>query len=383
MAACPRCKGVELEAGKGSVGEDVCPRCAGRFLPPEITERVVVDELGVEREILREIAALFSGLKLPCAGCRGLMSPLRLRGVHVDLCLSCGGLWLDSGELKALTSGRHSEVGAPNVDVVVVPVVVPVVAPVPVVTGIATTSLVVLGRGKAVIALDRLEPPSHESLSRAFARTDGLTDVDAQLLSRHCQGIVAEGLSIEGARALQTILGKEGIGCSVVDDAVLRLPAAIHCSDFDVDARGIVARLHTGAPFSIPWSEVGAVVGGVVHRERLEPKKESPQNPLFRATNVRGNEMRRSELEHELVGSDDVIVDVLQISRTSRRLRLVPSPRKELANAPRGLCDAAVAAGVPVGRGPRSAEWPRYRRLRELERECSWVAWRAARWPAA
>jgi Zn-finger nucleic acid-binding protein len=366
-----------LGIGLGSVGEDVCPRCGGRFLAPEITERVVVDELGVEREVLREIAALFSGLKLPCPGCRGLMSPLRLRGVHVDLCLLCGGLWLDTGELAALTSGRHVEVGKPNVDVDVL------TAGVPVVVGTATTSLAILGRGKAVLLLDSLEPPpTQASLSRAFARTDGLTDVDAQMLSRHCQGIVAEGLSQSGAIELQSILAREKIGTSVVDDRVLRLPPAIQCSDVDVDGTAIVARLHTGPPLSIPWSEVCAVVGGVVHRERLEPRKEAPQNPLFRETNTRGLVIRRDDLEHELVGSDDVVVDVLQIGATLRRLRLVPSPRKELANVHRALCDAAIAAGVPLGRGPTSPDWPRYRRPRELERECSWVAWRAARWPA-
>ena len=375
MSNCPRCPTIALTAGHGAVGEDVCARCGGRFLAPEITDRVVVDELGVERELLREIAALFSGLKLPCPGCRALMRPLRLRGVHVDLCFSCGGLWLDSGELFSLSSGRHAEIGGPSL----VPVVD--VAVLPVLLGTAAEGLVTLGRGNAVVVFEQLAPPEQAALTRVFARTDGLTDVDAQLLARLCQGIVAEGLSLQGAQALRSLLAREGIGSEVVDDAVMRLPPAIQCSDIDVVAGGLVARLHTGPPMSVPWSEVAAVVGGVVRRERLEARVQAPQNPLFREqSRVTGLDVRR-ELEHEMVSSDDVIVDVVQVSQPSRRLRVVPSPRKEQANQQRALCDAAVAAGVPVGRGPAASPWPRYRRLRELDREAAWVTWRAARWP--
>ncbi len=348
----------------------MCSRCGGRFLPPEITDRVVVDELGMEREILREVAELFSGLKLPCPGCRGLMRPLRLRGVHVDLCFGCGGLWLDSGELEALSSGRHAEVRGPPIerDVVTLPILI----------GQETRALAKLGRGTLVVLLDELETPPRSALARAFARTDGLTDVDAQLLASHCHGVVAEALSKRGAHELEAILAHEGIDATVVADSVLRLPAAIQCNDVDVDSSGILARLHTGPPLVIPWAQVGSVVGGMVHRERLEPRSSS--NALTR-TGRAWVGAQQHELEHELISSDDVVIDVLHLGQLPRRLRVVPSPIKERSNQSRALCDAAALAGVPVGRGPRAPDWPHYRRLRELEREGAWVAWRAARWP--
>ncbi|MBM4283299.1 MAG: hypothetical protein FJ137_21990, partial [Deltaproteobacteria bacterium] len=109
---------MPLASGQGALGEDVCPRCRGRFLNGALTERVVIDELGVERGILRELAGFFSGARLPCAGCGAAMRPLGLRGVAVDLCLGCGGLWLDAGELSRLSGGRYGEFGGVEVPAV-------------------------------------------------------------------------------------------------------------------------------------------------------------------------------------------------------------------------------------------------------------------------
>jgi hypothetical protein len=41
------------------------------------------------------------------------MSALRLQGINVDVCMTCGGLWLDRGELTRLTQGLVPEVAAP------------------------------------------------------------------------------------------------------------------------------------------------------------------------------------------------------------------------------------------------------------------------------
>lgn len=90
---CPRCEGnVRLVDEHGALHEAVCPRCQGRFLHTAATERVLIEELGVERTTLRELAEHFRGPRLPCAGCGGTLSPLVLRGVEVALCVGCGCL---------------------------------------------------------------------------------------------------------------------------------------------------------------------------------------------------------------------------------------------------------------------------------------------------
>lgn len=371
MSSCPRCPHLVLTPGHGVIDEDVCGGCGGRFLSGQVSDRVVVFELGIERDVLREIASWFSGPRLPCPGCQGLMRSLRLRGVPVDLCLSCGGLWLDAGELVALSGGRHLEIGASLLAAAAEPAVLGQMPPL----------VKKLGRGQSVVLLHQLEAPDEAALVRAFSHTDGLTRLDAQLLADHCQGLVAEGLSLDGAINLQAVLADEHIDCSVVDSGVLRLPPALQCHDIDIDARGIVARLHTGSPFFIPWVEVDAVAGGMVKRERLEPRRDQEPPPFFGMTAfARPYRSPHMSVENELVRSDEVVVDVLRGGATPQRLRVLASPRAAQIDCQQRLWDAAISAQVPRGRAASTPEWPRYRRLREIEREAAWVRWRAGRW---
>jgi Zn-finger nucleic acid-binding protein len=43
----------------------------------------------------------------PCPACDGKLSESTLYGVKVDSCATCGGMWLDQGELKALEKKTH------------------------------------------------------------------------------------------------------------------------------------------------------------------------------------------------------------------------------------------------------------------------------------
>ncbi len=103
---CPRCHDVELVEG-GPLSSTTCPRCGGGLLP-EVGLATLLDELKHTREELRELASLYAGARLPCPSCRSKMSPLVLRGEHVDVCFGCGALWLDRGELSSITLGRHA-----------------------------------------------------------------------------------------------------------------------------------------------------------------------------------------------------------------------------------------------------------------------------------
>lgn len=85
-------------------------------------------------------------------------------------------------------------------------------------------------------------------------------------------------------------------------------------------------------------------------------------------------------VENELVRSDEVVVDVLRGGATPQRLRVLASPRAAQIDCQQRLWDAAISAQVPRGRAASTPEWPRYRRLREIEREAAWVRWRAGRW---
>lgn len=108
QSGCPRCLGEPLAAGGGELDEQTCATCAGRFLPPHGAERLVLQELAISRQMLRELVGLFGGERLRCPGCRTRMSAVQLKGVATDLCTGCGGVWLDAEELSRLSLGRYT-----------------------------------------------------------------------------------------------------------------------------------------------------------------------------------------------------------------------------------------------------------------------------------
>ena len=65
-------------------------------------------ELG--RAVLEELAAHHAGPSLDCPGCGRGTAPVTVRSVPLDLCMGCGGTWLDRGELSKLSGGVHEEI---------------------------------------------------------------------------------------------------------------------------------------------------------------------------------------------------------------------------------------------------------------------------------
>jgi Zn-finger nucleic acid-binding protein len=112
---CPHCTNndgasVLLVPDHGLLQESVCPSCHGRFLTREQVEDLVVDKMGVAVSLLRQLTDLYPGHSLTCPACTGAMNLLLLRGIYLDLCLFCGGLWFDEGELSQFTLGLVEEV---------------------------------------------------------------------------------------------------------------------------------------------------------------------------------------------------------------------------------------------------------------------------------
>lgn len=105
--SCPACGHTGLARVGGDLDEERCPACGGRFLSQLGTERLVEGELGITRDMLRDLAGYFGGERRHCPSCRTRLSAVRLKGVTADLCQGCGGLWLDAGELAQLSSGRY------------------------------------------------------------------------------------------------------------------------------------------------------------------------------------------------------------------------------------------------------------------------------------
>jgi Zn-finger nucleic acid-binding protein len=336
--------------GSGLLGEAVCPRCQGRFLPGEVTDRVVVDELGIGRDVLRALTNFSAGRSLRCSGCGAGMRALQLRGVPVDLCLACGGLWLDAGELRRLSAGRHAEIAAQ----------VPQAAP-----GDHRGAdddgyerrRVVLGRGVSAVVLDELRPPPLGRLQAAFARTDALTSVDADTLADFCPGVVVAGVTADGAAGLVAALADEGIAAHIVGEAALRLPPPLLVEELVVepvaDGTGLAAFFRIGPPLRCRAGAVRAIGGG-----------------LLPTTRDRGG----------AVATIDVVVGgTAAPGGETRRLRWMPLD--PTAAAVSALVRLLVGHGGRAGRLLRheALAWHSYRTARDFDRELGWLAWSHAR----
>jgi len=115
---CLTCPGTHLEEGVGPAGEDVCRRCGGRFLPPEVARFFIFETLGISRSDLLEAAASTPPWTLAdpehprprrCLDCGEAMELALVESVPMDFCPSCGSVWLDKDELLVLSHGRFEE----------------------------------------------------------------------------------------------------------------------------------------------------------------------------------------------------------------------------------------------------------------------------------
>src|SRR5262252_3084224 len=51
-----------------------------------------------------------AGMNLTCVKCTSVLDKSLVGDVEVDLCPSCGGLWLDAGELEKIGQGSSNDV---------------------------------------------------------------------------------------------------------------------------------------------------------------------------------------------------------------------------------------------------------------------------------
>jgi hypothetical protein len=95
---CVRCRRALPEEANDT---RVCAHGCGALLSHAAVDDVLARahlELGVVRELAKE-----RGLeKHPCPSCASSMRETELRGLRVDLCLSCGSMWVDEGERARL-----------------------------------------------------------------------------------------------------------------------------------------------------------------------------------------------------------------------------------------------------------------------------------------
>ena len=79
---------------------DVCPKCHGIWLDKGELQKILKDRKLAD--YLTKHIGTKSKSPMVCPRCGMTMDLEKAEDVEVDVCLSCGGVWLDAGELETL-----------------------------------------------------------------------------------------------------------------------------------------------------------------------------------------------------------------------------------------------------------------------------------------
>jgi Zn-finger nucleic acid-binding protein len=101
---CPKCwvtmRQDEVDVFGPNIIIDRCPECGGIWLDPGELNKLLKDRK-LSNYLTKHIGTQ-SKSKLVCPRCGWLMDIETAEEVEVDVCLKCGGVWLDYGELEKL-----------------------------------------------------------------------------------------------------------------------------------------------------------------------------------------------------------------------------------------------------------------------------------------
>jgi uncharacterized protein len=97
-----RCQQCQMEMLRNNVGDveiDLCVLCGGIYLDEgEFTKLTGLSTEGFERN---------PGRKIACAKCQTVMGEIRIEDVEIDICPGCQGIWLDHHELARFPTVDH------------------------------------------------------------------------------------------------------------------------------------------------------------------------------------------------------------------------------------------------------------------------------------
>jgi Zn-finger nucleic acid-binding protein len=103
---CPRCWVRTDRVNRKGVEIDICPKCNGIWLDTRELKKLI------DSPRLYDYLTSYMGTeaqsKLVCPRCGGLMNLEEAEEIEVDVCLSCRGVWLDAHELEALKEAHKS-----------------------------------------------------------------------------------------------------------------------------------------------------------------------------------------------------------------------------------------------------------------------------------
>lgn len=97
---CPRCWVRTDRIERKGIEVDICPKCKGIWLDTRELKKLI-DSPKLYKYLTTHMGTEAKS-KLVCPRCGSLMNLEEAEQIEVDVCLSCRGVWLDAYELEAL-----------------------------------------------------------------------------------------------------------------------------------------------------------------------------------------------------------------------------------------------------------------------------------------
>lgn len=117
------------------------------------------------------------------------------------------------------------------------------------------------------------EPPSAEQLQNAFSQVPGLTAMDAGILGKDACGVLARGLELDQASAMQSAMAAQGVETEVVEESALpELPPARQLTKGCFTPEALQIDNLLGRVFPLAWNDILLIAAG---RARLTEFKEN------------------------------------------------------------------------------------------------------------
>ena len=417
---CLRCAGVALLERHGALLEAVCPRCHGRFFDEAGARRLLVDVAGLDAGLLVELSRMHPG-PARCPSCAQRMGLVPLRGVPVDLCAGCGGLYLDAGELSRLSRGSIEEVRAaapgdepPVTSAALFSNAAAAPEPAPLANAAALPSDDAAGGGASLASRERFAvflhtpAPPPEAIVEAFRAAGFRTLMDARIAAqRAVGGVVVDELESAEASALADALRAAGAPAEAVLQGLVDPPHALRTKELRLLSDALEVTDPLGRPRRLELGDVRAIAAASAAVITTEPNSGSAGDRAAAGSAGGGHRFARAALRTlgpgagaimkaagalgrdrlpgtSLVESRELYLDLV-LERERLRLNASGLIRRagqakslgELAAALHSFLPAAVARHRGIDALFSGKQAPALKSLRELDREVAWTLWHA------
>ena len=108
---CPACERPMRKVTLGGVEVDECPFCGGQWFDVgELDAIQAMDPIPkrfLKMYVIDGVQTVETGQR-PCLRCRRKLAPVEHKGVTIEACVSCQGVFLEHGELRDLLNGPES-----------------------------------------------------------------------------------------------------------------------------------------------------------------------------------------------------------------------------------------------------------------------------------